>query len=413
MTATQATSSLAELAAEFPVLEREFAGRPVVYLDSAATSQTPQPVIDAMTRYYTESRASVHRGVYPLAVEATDLFEGARQRIADWLGSTPEETIFTANATAAINLVAYSWGRPNVGPGDLVVLTEMEHHANVVPWQQLCLEREAELAYVPVTDEGELDLGALDVLLERGPKLVCVAHISNVLGTINPVAEIARRVHDAGALLLVDGAQAVPQIPVHLREIDADFYAWTGHKAYGPTGIGVLHGRRELLEQMPPFISGGHMIRTVGVTESTWTDLPWKFEAGTSQIAEAIGLGSAVDWVRAIGSERIRAHEEALVAETLRRLGSVPGLSIQGPARAAERGALVSFTLTGAHPHDIGEILGREGVCVRAGHHCAQPLMRRLGTSATTRTSFAVHNSLADVDRLLEGLDDVRRVLQL
>ncbi len=413
MTATQAPSSLAELAAEFPVLEREFAGRPVVYLDSAATSQTPQPVIDAMTRYYTESRASVHRGVYPLAVEATDRFEGARQRIADWLGSTPEETIFTANATAAINLVAYSWGRPNVGPGDLVVLTEMEHHANVVPWQQLCLEREAGLAYVPVTDEGELDLGALDALLERGPKLVCVAHVSNVLGTINPVAEIARRVHHAGALLLVDGAQAVPQIPVHLREIDADFYAWTGHKAYGPTGIGVLHGRRELLEQMPPFISGGHMIRTVGVTESTWTDLPWKFEAGTSQIAEAIGLGSAVDWMRAIGSERIRAHEEALVAETLRRLGSVPGLSIQGPARAAERGALVSFTLTGAHPHDIGEILGREGVCVRAGHHCAQPLMRRLGTSATTRASFAVHNSLADVDRLLEGLDDVRRVLQL
>ncbi len=413
MTATQAMSSLAELAAEFPVLEREFAGRPVVYLDSAATSQTPQPVIDAMTRYYTESRASVHRGVYPLAVEATDLYEGARQRIADWLGSTTEETIFTANATAAINLVAYSWGRPNVGPGDLVVLTEMEHHANVVPWQQLCLEREAELAYVPVTDEGALNLDALDALLERGPKLVCVAHISNVLGTVNPVAEIARRVHDAGALLLVDGAQAVPQIAVHLREIDADFYAWTGHKAYGPTGIGVLHARRELLEQMPPFISGGHMIRTVGLTESTWTDLPWKFEAGTSQIAEAIGLGAAVDWMRAIGSERIRAHEETLVAETLRRLAGVSGLAVQGPARATERGALVSFTLEGAHPHDIGEILGREGVCVRAGHHCAQPLMRRLGTSATTRVSFAVHNSLSDVDRLLEGLDDVRRVLQL
>ena len=413
MTATQAMSSLAELAAEFPVLEREFAGRPVVYLDSAATSQTPQPVIDAMTRYYTESRASVHRGVYPLAVEATDLYEGARQRIADWLGSTTEETIFTANATAAINLVAYSWGRPNVGPGDLVVLTEMEHHANVVPWQQLCLEREAELAYVPVTDEGALNLDALDALLERGPKLVCVAHISNVLGTVNPVAEIARRVHDAGALLLVDGAQAVPQIAVHLREIDADFYAWTGHKAYGPTGIGVLHARRELLEQMPPFISGGHMIRTVGVTESTWTDLPWKFEAGTSQIAEAIGLGAAVDWMRAIGSERIRAHEETLVAETLRRLAGVSGLAVQGPARATERGALVSFTLEGAHPHDIGEILGRDGVCVRAGHHCAQPLMRRLGTSATTRVSFAVHNSLSDVDRLLEGLDDVRRVLQL
>jgi cysteine desulfurase/selenocysteine lyase len=413
VTATEATALLAELAAEFPVLQREVAGRPLVYLDSSATSQTPQPVIDALTRYYTESRASIHRGVYPLAVEATDLFEGARRRIAEWLGSTPEETIFAANATAAINLVAYSWGRTNVRRGDLVVLTEMEHHSNIVPWQLLCQEREAELAYVRVTDEGMLDLEALDSLLERGPRLVAVAHISNVLGTVNPVAEIARRAHAAGALVLVDGTQAVPQIPVDLREVDADFYAWTGHKAYGPTGIGVLHGRRELLEEMPPFISGGHMIRTVGDDESTWTDLPWKFEAGTSQIAEAIGLGAAVDWIRAVGIERIRTHEEGLVAETLSRLAAIPGLSVQGPARAQDRGSLVSFTLGGAHPHDIGEILGREGVCVRAGHHCAQPLMRRIGTNATTRASFAVHNSLADVDRLIEGLEDVRRVLQL
>jgi cysteine desulfurase / selenocysteine lyase len=413
VTATEATALLAELAAEFPVLQREVAGRPLVYLDSSATSQTPQPVIDALTRYYTESRASIHRGVYPLAVEATDLFEGARRRIAEWLGSTPEETIFAANATAAINLVAYSWGRTNVRRGDLVVLTEMEHHSNIVPWQLLCQEREAELAYVRVTDEGMLDLEALDSLLERGPRLVAVAHISNVLGTVNPVAEIARRAHAAGALVLVDGTQAVPQIPVDLREVDADFYAWTGHKAYGPTGIGVLHGRRKLLEEMPPFISGGHMIRTVGDDESTWTDLPWKFEAGTSQIAEAIGLGAAVDWIRAVGIERIRTHEEGLVAETLSRLAAIPGLSVQGPARAQDRGSLVSFTLGGAHPHDIGEILGREGVCVRAGHHCAQPLMRRIGTNATTRASFAVHNSLADVDRLIEGLEDVRRVLQL
>jgi cysteine desulfurase / selenocysteine lyase len=413
VTATEATALLAELAAEFPVLQREVAGRPLVYLDSSATSQTPQPVIDALTRYYTESRASIHRGVYPLAVEATDLFEGARRRIAEWLGSTPEETIFAANATAAINLVAYSWGRTNVRRGDLVVLTEMEHHSNIVPWQLLCQEREAELAYVRVTDEGMLDLEALDSLLERGPRLVAVTHISNVLGTVNPVAEIARRAHAAGALVLVDGTQAVPQIPVDLREVDADFYAWTGHKAYGPTGIGVLHGRRKLLEEMPPFISGGHMIRTVGDDESTWTDLPWKFEAGTSQIAEAIGLGAAVDWIRAVGIERIRTHEEGLVAETLSRLAAIPGLSVQGPARAQDRGSLVSFTLGGAHPHDIGEILGREGVCVRAGHHCAQPLMRRIGTNATTRASFAVHNSLADVDRLIEGLEDVRRVLQL
>jgi cysteine desulfurase/selenocysteine lyase len=407
------TSALRDIASEFPVLRRKFDGHTVAYLDSAATSQTPQPVIDAMTRYYTESRASIHRGVYPLAVEATDLYEGARGRIAEWLGSTPEETIFTANATAAINLVAYTWGRQNVGPGDLVVLTEMEHHSNIVPWQLLAADRGAELAYVPVLDDGHLDLDALDALLGRSPKLLTIAHVSNVVGTINPVADIVHRAHDAGAKVLIDGSQAVPQIPVDVRAIDADFYAWTGHKAYGPTGIGVLHGRRSLLEAMPPFIGGGHMIRTVGTEESTWTDLPWKFEAGTSQIAEAIGLGAAVDWIGAIGIEQIRAHEELLVADTLTRLADVPGVSIHGPRDASDRGALVSFTVDGAHPHDVGEILGRAGVCVRAGHHCAQPLMRKLGVSATTRASFAVHNSLADVDRLLAGLESVRSVLRL
>jgi cysteine desulfurase / selenocysteine lyase len=405
--------TLAEISAEFPVLRREFDGRSLVYLDSAATSQTPQPVIDEMTRYYTEFRASVHRGVYPLAVEATDLFEGARQKIADWLGSTAEETIFTANATAAINLVAYTWGRQNIGVGDLVVITQMEHHSNIVPWQMICAERGAELAYVPMLDDGQLDLDALDGLLARGPKLVGLVHISNVVGTINPVADIVGRAHDAGAVVVVDGSQAVPQIPVDLRAIDADFYAWTGHKAYGPTGIGVLHGRRELLETMPPFIGGGHMIRAVGDTESTWADLPWKFEAGTSQIAEAIGLGVAVDWIQAIGIDRIRAHEQALVADALVRLAEVPGITLHGPADAADRGALVSFVLEGAHPHDVGEILGREGVCVRTGHHCTQPLMRRLGATATTRASYAVHNSTADTDRLIEALGTVARVLEL
>jgi cysteine desulfurase / selenocysteine lyase len=408
-----ASDTLAAVAAEFPVLSREIGGRPLVYLDSAATSQTPQPVIDAMTRYYTESRASIHRGVYPLAVEATDLYEGARRRIADWLGSTVEETVFAANATAAINLVAYTWGRQNVQRGDLVVLTEMEHHSNIVPWQLLCQDRDAELAYVSVQDDGQLDLEGLDRLLERRPRLVSLVHVSNVLGTINPVAEIVRRAHAAGAVVLIDGTQAVPQLPVDLREIDADFYAWTGHKAYGPTGIGVLHGRRSLLEEMPPFIGGGHMIRTVAANESTWTDLPWKFEAGTSQIAEAIGLGAAVDWIRALGIERIRAHEEALVAELVGRLSEQPGIEIHGPPAATERGALVSFTVDGAHPHDVGEILGREGICVRAGHHCAQPLMRRLGVNATSRASFAVHNTRADIDRLLQGLDVVRSVLRL
>jgi cysteine desulfurase/selenocysteine lyase len=404
---------LRDVASEFPVLGREIDGHPIVYLDSAATSQTPQPVIDAMVRYYTETRASVHRGVYPLAVQATDLFEGARRRIADWLHSSIEETIFTANATAAINLVAYTWGRQNVSAGDLVLLTEMEHHSNIVPWQLLCQERKAELAYVPVLDDGQLDLAALDQLLARGPKLLAVTHVSNVLGTINPIAAIVARAHDAGAVVLVDGSQAIPQLPVDLRSLDADFYAWTGHKAYGPTGIGVLHGRASLLEAMPPFIGGGHMIRTVSANESTWTDLPWKFEAGTSQIAEAIGLGAAVDWIQSLGIEQIRAHENSLVTHALSRLSEVPGLAINGPSEAAERGALVSFTLEGAHPHDVGEILGRAGVCVRAGHHCAQPLMRRLGTTATTRASFAVHNSIDDVDRLIDGLGIVARVLQL
>jgi cysteine desulfurase/selenocysteine lyase len=407
------TTSLPDVTSEFPVLRREIKGRPVVYLDSAATSQTPQPVIDAVTNYYTHSRASIHRGVYELAVEATDLFEGARQRIADWLGSTVEETIFTANATAAINLVAYTWARQNVQQGDLVVITEMEHHSNIVPWQLVCHERGAELAYVPILDNGHLDLEALDTLLARGPKLLAVTHVSNVVGTINPVASIVRKAHDAGAVVVIDGSQAVPQIPVDLKEIDADFYAWTGHKAYGPTGIGVLHGRRELLESMPPFIAGGHMIRAVGDEMSTWADLPYKFEAGTSQIAEAIGLGVAVDWIRGLEIERIRAHEEALVGEALARLSEVPGLTIHGPMAASERGALVSFALDGAHPHDVGEILGREGVCVRAGHHCAQPLMRKLGIGASTRASFSAHSSPTDVERLLEGLAVVRQVMQL
>jgi cysteine desulfurase / selenocysteine lyase len=408
-----AVQDLRDVSSEFPVLRREFDGRPVVYLDSAATSLTPTPVVDAMDRYYNDFRASVHRGVYPLAVEATEQFEGARGQIARWLGSSVEETIFTANATASINLVAYTWGRQHVGAGDLVVVTELEHHSNIVPWQILCNEVGAELGYVRVRDDGQLDLDTLDALLAREPKLVCVAHISNVLGTINPVAEITRRAHDAGAVVIIDGAQAVPQLPVDLRAIDADFYAWTGHKVYGPTGIGILHGRRELLEAMPPFMGGGHMIKTVGETESTWTDLPWKFEAGTSQIAEAIGLGVAVDWVQALGIEQIRAHERSLTAYALAALREVPGLTIHGPTDAADRGGLISFVLDGVHPHDVGEILGREGVCIRTGHHCAQPLMRRLGAHATNRASFAAFNSVADIDRLVDALGSVARVMQL
>jgi cysteine desulfurase/selenocysteine lyase len=410
---TTEAAHIRDLTAEFPTLRRKVDGRPLTYLDSAATSQTPQVVIDAIVDYYTNHRASVHRGVYPLTVEATDLFEGARERIAAWLGSTVEETIFTANATASVNLVAHSWGRTNLNHGDVVLVTEMEHHSDVVPWQLVCAERGARLEYIPVLDDGTLDLDAYDKLLEQQPKLVCFAHVSNVLGTINPAAEITRRAHAAGAVVVIDGAQAVPQIPVSLPEIDADFYAWTGHKAYGPTGIGVLNGRRELLEEMPPFISGGHMIKQVFETSSTWTDLPGKFEAGTSQISEVIGLGVAVDFIQEIGIDAIRAHEQALTAELLERLAEVPGLSVHGPLDASERGALASFVIEGAHPHDIGEILGREGVCVRTGHHCAQPLMRRFNLGSTTRASFAVHNTSADIDRLIAGLESVRATLQL
>ncbi|MEA2322550.1 MAG: cysteine desulfurase / selenocysteine lyase [Solirubrobacteraceae bacterium] len=395
------------LAHEFPVLDREG----LVYLDSAATSQTPRVVIDAMTDYYEAHRATVHRSVYPLAAEATELFEGARTRIARWLNWGATETIFTRNVTEALNLVAYSWGTANVGPGDRVVITEMEHHSNLVPWQLLCERTGATLDHVPVDDEGRLRLDVLDELLGRGDvKLLAVAHVSNVLGTINPVADIVRRAHEAGAVVVVDGAQAVPQMAVDLRAIDADFYGWTGHKAYGPTGIGVLHGRRELLEAMPPFLGGGHMIASVSLEGSRWAQPPTRFEAGTSNIAEAIGLGAAVDFLHGIGMEDVREHESDLTAYALERLTAVPGLEIQGPRDAGDRGALVSFTVEGVHPHDVAEILGSQGVCVRAGHHCAQPLMKRLGVGATSRASFAVHNTREDVDRLLDGLVRVREI---
>ena len=387
---------------EFPTLAREG----LVYLDTAATAQTVRPALEAMDRYYETYRASIHRGVYPLAAEATDAYESARERVAAFTGSTPGETVFTRNATEAINLVAYAWGRANVGPDDLVVTTQMEHHSNIVPWQILG----SKLAYVPVTDDGLLDLDVLDELLARGPKLVAVGHVSNVLGTINPVAEIVERAHAAGALVLVDGAQAAPSLPVDVAEIGADFYAWTGHKAYGPTGIGVLHGRGELLREMPPFLGGGHMIARVGELESTWAEPPAKFEAGTMPVAEAIGLGAAIDWLTETGMDAVREHGRDVTAYALERLTEVPGLVVHGTTDMDVRGSLVSFAVDGIHPHDVAEILGRRGVCVRAGHHCAQPLMRRLGAPASTRASIAIHNTHEDIDRLIDGLAEVHRV---
>jgi cysteine desulfurase/selenocysteine lyase len=402
-------STLADtpLARDFPSLQREG----TVYLDAAATSQTPQPVIDAMDDYYAHHRGTVHRSVYALAAEATELFEGARDRIAAFMNWPVECTIFTKNATEALNLVAYSWGRANVGPGDVVVTTQLEHHSNFVPWHMLCRETGADFEMVAVDDEAQVDLDALDAVLATGRvKLVAAGHVSNAAGTISPIAEIVRRAHAAGAVVVVDGSQAAPQMPVDLAEIDADFYAWTGHKLYGPTGIGVLHGRKELLDAMPPFLGGGHMIASVSVEEIRWGDLPAKFEAGTSNIAEAIGLGAAVDFVSAIGMENVRRHEHDLCAYALERLAELPDITVMGPLDAERRGALVAFTLDIAHPHDIAEILGDAGVCVRAGHHCAQPLMRRFGVAATTRASFAVHNTRADVDALVEGLQEVRRI---
>jgi cysteine desulfurase / selenocysteine lyase len=399
-------SLLAPSTADFPVLPHTG----VAYLDSGATSQTPIPVIEAMDAYYREYRASVHRGVYPLAALATEAYEAARDKVAAFAGSTPGETIFTRNATEAINLVAYSWGSANVRAGDLVVITEMEHHSNLVPWQLLCERTGAELAYVPIDDDGLLIESELDALLARGPKLLAVAHISNVLGTVNPIANIAAPAHAAGAVVLVDGAQAAPHLPLDVQAIGADFYAWTAHKAYGPTGLGVLHGRRELLEAMPPFLGGGHMIARVEKQGSRWADPPVKFEAGTSPIAEAVGLGAAVDYLGGFGMTAVWDHSRDVVGYAIEQLGSVDGLEIHGPSDLARRGSVISFALDGIHPHDVAEILGREGVCVRAGHHCAQVLMGRLGVAATTRASFAVHSTHDDVDRLIAGLGTVQEI---
>jgi cysteine desulfurase/selenocysteine lyase len=365
-------------------------------------------VIEAMDRYYLEARATVHRSTYPLAAEATELFEGARNRVAAFTGGSPASTIFTRNATEALNLVAWSWGRTNLAAGDRIALTEMEHHSNIVPWQMVAQERGAVLDWIDITDDGLLDLDSLDEVLARGPKVLAIAHVSNVLSTINPLEEIVRRAHAAGAIVVVDGSQAVPHMPVDVSV--ADFYAWTGHKAYGPTGIGVLHGRSELLEAMPPWLGGGHMIKRVGRDESTYLEPPARFEAGTSNIAEAIGLGAAVDFLGEIGMDEVRAHGREIAAYALERVGELDDVTVYGPANVEQRGGALAFNIDGAHPHDVSEILGREGVCIRAGHHCAQPLMRRLGVTATSRASFAVHTTRDDVDRLVDALASVRSV---
>ena len=402
-----------EIRGQFPILAREQDGRPLAYLDNGATSQKPLAVIRAMDRYWREQNANVHRGVYRLSEEATELYEGARRTLAARLGADRREIVFVRNATEALNLVAYSWGRQRISRGDRILLTEMEHHSNVVPWYQLAVEKGAELDWVPIDARGRLDLAEYERLLHRHPKLVGVAHISNVLGTINPIRHISRLAHDAGALVVVDGAQAGPKLPLDVAAIGADFYALTSHKMYGPTGIGALFGRRELLEEMPPFIGGGSMIRTVRRDEITWADLPAKFEGGTPAIGEAVGYAAAVEWLDTIGLESAHAHEVELTRYALERLAEVPGLRIFGPPDGEDRAGIISFELDGIHGHDVAEILDRHAVCVRAGHHCAQILMDRLGVPATTRASLAVYNTRGEIDRLVDALGDARRIFAL
>jgi cysteine desulfurase / selenocysteine lyase len=406
--------SIEKVRAAFPALEREVNGRPVAYLDSGASAQRVLASIQSVDRYERRHHSNVHRGSHTLSAEATEAYEGARATVADHIGATDRrEVIFVRNATEAINLVARAWGEANVGAGDRIVLTEMEHHSNIVPWQQLTERVGAEIDWVPVADEGHLDMDAFYASLERGPKLVAVAHVSNVLGTENPIAEIARLAHDAGALVLADGAQAAPKMPLDMAELGVDFYAITGHKLYGPTGIGALWSKLDLLREMPPFLGGGSMIRKVTTQGTTYADPPARFEAGTPAITQAIGMASALRWLDSIGMEQVREHDEHVADYALAQLAEVPGLRVFGPPRGEGRLGPVSFEIAGIHAHDISEILDRHGVAVRAGHHCAQPLMDRLEISATARASFGVYTTTEEIDRLVDGLEDARKVFGL
>lgn len=398
------------LRAEFPILSRKVHGKPLVYLDNTATTQKPRVVLETLDHYYRTYNANIHRGVYRIAEEATARYEESREKVAHLLNArSTREIVFTRGTTESINLVAYAWGRANVGPGDVIVLTEMEHHANLVPWQILAKEKGAMLRFIPVTGQGTLDLSGLDALLKGPVKLVAVTQMSNVLGTINPVAEIGRRAHAAGAKVLVDAAQGLPHLGADVRALDCDFLAFSGHKMLGPTGSGGLYGRRDILEAMPPFLSGGEMIREVKLEGSTWNELPWKFEAGTMDIAATIGLGAAVDFLTRIGMDAIRAHDARLTERAMRLLAEIPGIRIFGPP-AEQRGAIIPFTLDDIHAHDIAGVLDREGIAVRAGHHCAMPLHQKLGVAATARASFYLYNTVEEVDQLVEGVRKVKRV---
>jgi cysteine desulfurase/selenocysteine lyase len=390
--------------ADFPILSREVHGKPLTYLDNAASTQKPRAVISALVDFYEGSYANIHRGVHTLSEESTAAYEDARDKVAKFIRAPDRRgVVFTRNATEAINLVAFSWGRREIATGDRILVTEMEHHSNLVPWQHLARETGADLDYVPVSDNGKLDLASLDDLLSGPVKLVAFTHVSNVLGTVNPAAEVVSRAHRAGARVIIDGAQSVPHLPVDVGTLDADFYAFSGHKMCGPTGIGVLYARPELLESMPPFLTGGGMIERVERHDASWADLPAKFEAGTPAIAEAVGLGAAVDYLSAKGMHAIWAHEQALVVYALEQLEDLRGVRVVGPP-AEVRSGVISFTVEEVHPHDVAQILDSEGIAIRAGYHCAQPLHERFDWPPTARASFYLYNTRSEVDRLVAGI---------
>jgi len=405
------TLDVLSLRKDFPILNREVRpGVPLVYLDSTATTQKPLPVLEAMENFYRTNNANIHRGVHTLAEESTAMYEQARQKVADFIhAARAEEIVFTRNATESINLVAYTWARANLKSGDRIILTEMEHHSNLVPWTMLATERGVQLEFIPVAADGLLDLEAYRRLLALGPRLVAFTGMSNVLGTINPVAEITRLAHAAGALVLVDGAQSVPHLPVDVQALEVDFLAFSAHKLLGPTGIGALYGRANLLRTMPPFLGGGDMIKSVHLRAFTPNDIPHKYEAGTPAIAEAVGFGAAVDYLGRLGMPAVAAHEQEMVGYALERLEEIPGVRVFGPA-AGKKGGVASFTLEGVHPHDIAQILDQDGIAIRAGHHCAQPLHEKYGIPATARASFYVYSLKEEVDALVNGIYKVKKI---
>jgi len=412
ITSENTTRSIADIRRDFPILAREVHGKPLVYLDSTASSQKPNSVIEAMTAYYHNCNANVHRGVYEISEEATAAMEKARVKIARFIHARQsKQIIFTRNTTESINLVAYSWGSANLSTGDLIILTEMEHHSNLVPWQLLAQRTGARLEFIPISDDGLLCLDVYEQLLKQQPKLVAFTHMSNVLGTINPAQEMIAQAHAAGAIVLLDAAQSVPHLPVDVQALDVDFFCFSSHKMLGPTGIGVLYGKKALLESMPPFMGGGEMIRTVHLREATWNELPWKFEAGTPAIAEAIGFGAAIDYLSSLSMAWVRQHEREITAYALEQLQQIPGLTIYGPNDIDKRGGVLSFTLGDIHPHDLASILDQEvGVAVRAGHHCAQPLMERYNLAATARASFYIYTLPEEIDILVKGLYKAQQI---